>query len=303
MGCCSCTGAAVHAQAGGAEALLVWAVKPRAVPTKEQLEPAQWLQPCSRLLGSVSCRCCPRLRPPWLGWALGPCQPGQLSAADAAAGVAGTALPSASSASGRRPDSRAWRCRAVPSHRHPRTPELAPSYCSGHRSGFVLCPPQPLASAGAPRRREDVLRQRACAAPASVANLGAVEVRAAAACRAGSRHRGTVLGGSLDPARPALPAAVAPAPLCGIRLRFRGCGAQRCLATRSPGVQLRPLKPSRRRGWARSAQPTPGSAAAGPDLLPLPLSWIRLLRNRSLCHQLCLLFPFKCCHSSISWPF
>lgn len=303
MGCCSCTGAAVRAQAEGAEALLCLGGETQG-RTHEGAAGNSQMAPALFQTAGV---CELPVLPP---------------AATPVAGVGVGAVPARAVIRCRCRCRRCWHCALLsivcqwpmagqpcfavpcrslpPASSHPRAGSFILLWPS---LGFVLCPPQPLASAGAPRRREDVLRQRACAAPASVANVGAVEVYAAAACRAGSRHCGTVLGGSRDPARPALPAAVAPALLCGIRLRFRGCGAQCCLATCSPGVQLRPLKPSRRRGWARSAQPTPGSAAAGPDLLPLPLSWIRLLRNRSLCHQLCLLFPFKCCHSSISWPF
>lgn len=46
MGCCSCAGAAVCAQAEGDKVLPVWAVVSEAVPSEEQLEPVQWLQLC-----------------------------------------------------------------------------------------------------------------------------------------------------------------------------------------------------------------------------------------------------------------
>lgn len=70
MWCCSCVGA-VLLQAEGAEALLVWALKPGAVSAEEQPVPAEGVRLCPSLLGSVSRRCRPRLGPPGLGRALG----------------------------------------------------------------------------------------------------------------------------------------------------------------------------------------------------------------------------------------
>lgn len=56
--------------------------------------------------------------------------------------------------------------------------------------------------------------------------------------------------------------------------------------------------------WMRflGTQPWALAVPPGPELLLLPLPRIPQFRNRSLCHQPGLLFPFKWCHSAISWP-